>query len=114
MDADPDLCDGILTHVMQQGNFGRKVGAVDTVSRRFSRIHNPVQLFKLLQKEGEQRWKATKKYPVLRRFAWLYMSFIWIYKGFARKSPIKTLLSDVQQGSKRKNLFDELDIYTDE
>lgn len=110
-EVDDLVCTNLMHFILQQGNFGRKAITEDRGVKIVGEVHNPLQLFRLLQERGQKNWELAKKYPVLNHAAWIYMVCRYAQKSMHRKSPIKTLLSDVKAGKERRDLFDQLGIY---
>lgn len=113
-DIDDDICAKLMDYIMEQGNFGKKVMEEDKGVRILAQIHNPVQLFFLLQKKGEKNWDAVKKYPILRPFAWIHTCCRYVSKAVRRNSPVKTLLCDMDIANDRRKFFEEMGIYYNE
>ena len=65
-DADENVCRDLMSYIMRQGNFGRKVLMEDRGARIVGGVNNPIQFFKLLQEKGLAAWDLVKKYPVLK------------------------------------------------
>lgn len=111
-DADESLCEELLGYFMEQGNFGRKAGLEeDHGARLVSRIRNPIDVFRLLQKHGSERWKAIEKHPWLRAFAWLYQIFAYLKTILTRKGTLKNWSKDAQVGRGRGKMFEKLQVY---
>ena len=111
LDIDEKLCEKLMEYIINQGNFGRKVMEEDKGIKILEEIHNPVQLFSLLQRRGENNWRFLEMHPWARSFAWMYMSCRYLRKIVQRKSPVKKLVTDIQGGSQRKELFEQLEFY---
>lgn len=110
-DADESVCGDLMSYIIMQGNFGRKVLMQDKGARIVGEVHNPIQFFKLLQEKGLARWDLAQKHPVFKCVAWLYTICRYIKKSLQRKAPVKTLVADVKAGKDRRKLFDELELY---
>ena len=110
-DADESVCGDLMSYIIMQGNFGRKVLMQDKGARIVGEVHNPIQFFKLLQEKGLARWELAQKHPVFKCVAWLYTICRYIKKSLQRKAPVKTLVADVKAGKYRRKLFDELELY---
>lgn len=70
--VDPGLCENLMNHIMEKGNFGCKSGETGKIASVFFDLTNPLRAFHRLQAGGLCRWNAAKKYSVLRPFAWIY------------------------------------------
>lgn len=68
--ADENLCRQLFEHIYICGNMGYNRN--DRVQKAFDLKGGPSALLKNLQMHGERDWKALKKHPKLRPFAWLY------------------------------------------
>lgn len=110
-DVDEHICEKLMNYIMEQGNFGYKVFEEDKGVKILEEVDNPIQFFVLLQKRGEDNWEYLQKHPWARPFAWIYMSCRYIHKAFKRKSPIRKMVTDIQGGNERKELFDDLGLY---
>lgn len=110
-DADEAVCRELMQYIMQQGNFGRKVAMKDRSVKIIGQVRNPLQFFRLLQKNGQAKWTLAKKYPVFKYVAWIYMLCRYTKKYVQSKATLKTLVSDVKAGNERRKLFARLDIY---
>ena len=113
----PKWCDGadrqtakeLLEMIMESGNFGSKVDRKGQSVKQG--IVNYKQFgFKRLQERGLANWKAAKKYPVLRPFAWIYQGFRVIGLGtkafFSNKHGIK----QISEGNKKGDLLKRLGV----
>lgn len=109
-DADEDLCHELMAFILHRGNFGRKTDKeriTASILGTFSKITN---IPKLLQKHGCINWKALKKYPFLKPFAWLYQLCRYIKKGLSRKHPFRTLWNDIKASGKQDTLMNRLGV----
>ena len=112
MDAEDAVCDDFLAYLAAQGNFGTKVDfQEESGARIMSKVRNPIQCFRMLQKIGCERWDAVQKHPKLKYIAWLYQILIYIKTIFTRKGTLKTWSKNVVDGTERGKLFDALAIY---
>ena len=109
--ADDSLCQELMAHILQQGNFGRK--QPKNYNRTVSILNTTKNLpafFRLLQSLGCRNWPATQKYPFLKAFAWLYQICRYIQKGFQIKHPIRQLVSALKNEHNQDLLFDRLGV----
>lgn len=106
----PELCDAFMDHIREVGNFGVKGGlsfkttsfVVETSWRGKGAV------LKRLQAGGLSRWKAAKKFPLLKPFAWLYQ-LIRILLILRRNKVFRKELQEQQEkGIARRELFKEL------
>ena len=111
--ADPAVCEQFMEYILQCGNFGRKQKADEDsmVSKNFltsARTVKGTVLF--LQKRGLINWKAAKKYPILRPFAWLHQAFRYLRKGLRRKGNMEKLKAEHEVALRRDQLFEALGV----
>lgn len=113
--ADSLLCNKLLDHFMEKGNFGRKLRKKSIKSGQIIYIlstnRTPLKFFKILQDSGIHNWKLAKKYPILRPFAWIYQACRYTWKGLNRKHPVQSILSDWKKSKKQVDLLDELKLF---
>ena len=79
-EADPLLAEQLLDEVFKRGNFGRKLGDFRELESTSVSIRK-IGFFHYLQQGGLHNWLASRKYPVLRPFAWAYQLCRWGKKG---------------------------------
>ena len=110
--ADTQLCSNLLDYVFQQGNFGKKLpkGFNQTTSVLHT-AKNMHSLFRALQYRGCINWKAAKKHPWLKPFAWLYQGFRYLHAGLQLKHPISFLRNVFSQENRHDTLLDQLGVY---
>lgn len=105
------VCDELMEHILTSGNFGGKESYFkrSTVSV-LKKFHNPLHGLATAQRSGLINWKATKKYPILRPFAWCYQLGRWIKKGI-KGGITPSKLGDAQSVAKEKvELLEKLDV----
>ena len=110
-DADENLCHKLMAHTLSQGNFGRKQdrklhGAVGVLNA----LDSDLNFFQLLHRHGCYNWKAVKKHPWLKPFAWLYQLIRYIRKAFRKGLPFGALRKASRQQKKNADLLDELEV----
>ncbi|MCD7824021.1 MAG: nucleotidyltransferase family protein [Oscillospiraceae bacterium] len=112
-DADEDLCTALLDYFYTQGNFGRKVKEKpeERGTSLFSKCKNIGDFFKTLQKYGMGNWKAVKKHPWLKPFAWLYQAGRYAKAILTGKYKLKGLKSDLAEGKQRRSMVEALRIF---
>ena len=111
--AEPAVCEQFMEYILSCGNFGRKQRADEDsmVSKSFLTSARTVKgTFLFLQKRGLINWKAAKKYPFLRPFAWLYQVFRYLKKGLRRKESMEKFKSEYETAQRRDRLFDALGV----
>lgn len=107
--ADHETAEELLETVMASGNFGRKVDRKGQSVKQG--IVNYKQFgFKRLQERGLANWKAAKKYPVLRPFAWMYQGFRVIGLGTKAFFSNKQGMKQISEGKKKGELLKRLEV----
>ena len=110
-ETDDNLCEVLMEYILNCGNFGAKREYLGFRSEKLlSYMRTPRATFALLQKYGLYNWKATKKYPVLRPFAWIYQAVKYIKKTVSRQTTLKQLKSEISIAKERNYLFDALEV----
>lgn len=108
--ADEELCHDLMDFVMTHGNFGRKdIRSSKTVAILFSVTH-PIHFFKELQRTGCVTWKALKKHPHLKPFAWFYQICRFIDHGLRHPDPIKGFIKDLGKVKEQDAFLDRLGV----
>lgn len=109
--ASDDLCRDLMEYIMSQGNFGRKMprGFNQTINvlSTAKRIPN---LFRALQHRGRINWKALKRFPWLKPFAWIYQLCRYIRLGFQKERPLHFLFSAMKQESRQDTILSRLGV----
>ncbi len=109
--AAPELCGRLMEHILANGNFGRKQAADSSTSASFFSSSRTLKgTLQFLQGRGLVHWKAAQKYRILRPFAWLYQVGRYLKKGLGRKSTVNKLRAEYEDGKKRNDLFDALEV----
>ena len=81
-DAYEPVCDELLEYILSRGNFGRKESSLKrSTVFILKQFRNPFHGLATAQRNGLINWKATKKHPILKPFAWCYQFGRWIKKG---------------------------------
>lgn len=109
--ADETLCHRLMEHTLKQGNFGRKLdkrthGAIGVLNV----LDSDLNFFQLLQRHGCYNWKALKKHPWLKPFAWLYQLCRYIRKGLRGRNFIGAFLHAVRKKKESADLLTELGV----
>lgn len=109
--ADDALCADLMSHILQQGNFGRKLprGYNRTVNLLSTAKKGPA-LLRSLQRRGCINWGLLKKLPWLKPFAWLYQLCRYLRRGLQLQHPIRHLRSALKEEHRQDILFDRLGI----
>ncbi len=106
--ADESLCNRLLDSLLTDGNFGRKYGTGNKIAVVTASIRKN-GLFHRLQDSGERNWKALKKHPGLKPFAWLYQVFRYVRQGLT-SGRVLHMRQDVRRGEERAQLMRDLGI----
>jgi len=109
-DADEALCGELMELTLARGNFGRKLENYTTMASVLGPLVDWKNIPKTLQMRGEYNWKALKKHPWLRPFAWVYQICRYIRRGLKRKITLRRLRSDMRQVSRESQLWDRLGV----
>ena len=101
-------CDELMEYVLAKGNFGRKSGEKGKIASVFLDMNNPIRAFKRLQTGGEARWKAAKKYKVLRPFVWIYQITFIIRELKQNKITMSQFWKQREEGLEQRELGEKL------
>ena len=105
--------DDLLAYILEKGNFGRKAGLKGKIAMT-SLLTEKGGFFARMQKGGLLRWKAARKYAVLRPFAWIYQIFRIIGTLIENRiSPAETIKSSRKSRVQRR-LIEALGLRLDE
>lgn len=100
------IIDTFVEYIFDCGNFGNKhTTDEDSIAYILTRNQSIFSFFRNLQKSGINNWKALKKYPFVKPFAWIYQMSRYIRKG--RKA---NWVYSYQEAKKRSFLLDELGV----
>lgn len=107
--ADRQTAEELLEMIMASGNFGSKV------ERKGQSVKQGIVQykqfgFKRLQERGLANWKAAKKYPVLRPFAWIYQGFRVIGHGTKAFFSNRQGMKQIAEGNKKGDLLKRLGV----
>lgn len=111
--ADEQLCRDLMKLTMERGNFGQKLGDSKKAVPVLGLMSDIRRIPTLLQEHGCHNWKALKKYPFLKPFAWLYQLWRYISQGLRRKNPFRQLFKDIYQSRKQASVLDKLSLAKD-
>ena len=109
-EADPLLAEQLLDEVFKRGNFGRKLDKdrrLETVVVSIRRLG----FFHYLQHGGLYNWQASRKYPVLRPFAWAYQLCRWGKKGAGMIFRPRKMKDEMDTGRDLYSLNKQLGLY---
>lgn len=110
-EADEQLCEQLMNHLWESGNFGYKQGTRNSSTLVVLNVlRNVTGFFGWLQRYGCENWQALKKHPWLKPFAWFYQICRFVRKGFASKNPIRSLLQNVRKEKNLDQMMDRLEI----
>lgn len=106
--ADAGLCEAMLEQIFRRGDFGVKDTAAASAASVLNMAKKPIKFLGQLQTMGCATWKALKKYPILKPFAWLYQLCRFIRRGFAREDALGQLRRDKQAADTQTALLQRL------
>ena len=66
-----------------------------------------------MQAGGMSRWKAARKYAVLRPFAWIYQAFRILGLMVKNKKRPKDILEQSRHGAEQRELIEALGLQMD-
>ena len=109
--ANISVCDQFMDYVISCGNFGNKWGNEKDVGQTvFSYIRNPIAAYKWFQERGLINWKATKRFPFLRPFAWIYQACRYAKRGIIQEGSTTAIKDEFVLAQKRVRLFETLGV----
>lgn len=106
--ARQETCRALMEYIMEQGNFGRKVGQEGKGLKALNRHKSGMHLLAWMQKQGRRHWKAAHKHPFLRHFAFLHELGWYLSWLLRRKNPFRALASDIRDSRRRRRMFRRL------
>ena len=110
-DADENLCHKLMAHTLTQGNFGSKQEyTIHRTVQVLNALDSDLNFFQLLHRHGCYNWKAVRKHPWLKSFAWLYQLIRYIRQAFRKGLPFGALRKASRQQKKNADLLDELEV----
>jgi hypothetical protein len=108
---DRSLCDDLMNLILSSGNFGNKWITDEAIAKTvFTYTRGMTASVKWLQERGLANWKAAKKHPILRPFAWIYQGFRYITKGVGQEEGIAKLKAEYKEARRRTFLFEALGV----
>ncbi len=105
--ADEGICAVMLECILSSGNFGNMDSAGNMVDGVMANIRKE-GLFPYLQRIGERDWKLYHRHRILRPFAWLYESCVFLKTGLTLRRGGKDLVSRVSGSRDRYELLERL------
>ena len=109
-DADEMLCQELMEYVLKQGNFGRKLQKGSNRAVTLLGANDLRTFFRILQYYGCSNWKAVKRYPILKPFAWLYQLVRYIIQGLRTKHPIQFLRTATKRAKTKGDFLEALGV----
>lgn len=114
IEDDPSLpVDELFSYVLEKGNFGRKAGVEGSIASFSMSFTEKSGTFKRLQAGGLMRWKAARKYSILRPFAWIYQGFRILGILVKNRESPKNIREQAQQGVEQAHLIEALGLRMD-
>lgn len=111
--VNPGLCEELMNHIMEKGNFSCKSGETGKIASVFFDLTNPLRAFKRLQAGGLCRWNAAKKYPILRPFAWIYQIGFIVRELIRNRIGAKDMIKQRVKGLEQRKLIEDLGLRVD-
>ena len=105
--------EALMGLVIEKGNFGRKAGINGRTVAFVISSTEKGSFFRRLQAGGLSRWKAAKKYKVLRHFAWIYQAFRIMGIFLRNKMTPKRFAEQRRKGIEQRKLLEELGVLID-
>lgn len=110
---DDALVVDLMEYIISKGNFGQKGGKEEKTSAVFLDMANPIRILKRLEKGGLYRWKATKRYALLRPFAWIYQIGYILYKLTCNQMTLQNMIRAHKTSLKQRGLIKRLGLKLD-
>jgi hypothetical protein len=109
--ADPTLCQNLLIHTMQQGNFGKKTNAqLRKTVGVLGVLDSDLNFFQLLQKNGCYNWKLLRRHPWLKPFAWLYQLCRYLRASVFNRNWRRHFFTAFRKKKRTTDLLDQLGV----
>lgn len=109
--ADPALCQNLLIHTMQQGNFGKKTNAqLRKTVGVLGILDSDLNFFQLLQKNGCYNWKLLRRHPWLKPFAWLYQLCRYLRASIFNWNWIRNFFTAFRKKKQATDLLDQIGV----
>ncbi len=116
--ADDEICEEIISDILQSGNFGNKdeqyhqSGLLVSENGKDSMNKSTFSvLFGKLDAGVKAHWPFLKKWKILLPFAYIYFTLKYYFKVITGKRP--SLTSLMPEANRRKELYKKLEIYED-
>lgn len=109
--ADPALCHRLMEHTLQQGNFGTKQEyRTHATIQVLTTMDSDLNVFQILQQRGCYNWKALKRHPWLKPFAWLYQLLRYGRKALRGGAAIPMLRQAIRGKKDNIDLMQALEV----
>ena len=105
--------EALKEYIMEKGNFGRKAGLDGRIAAFSLSSTEKGGFFRRLQAGGLSRWKAAKKYRILKPFAWIYQSFRIAGILLKNRMGIKEVALQREKGAEQRKLIEGLGLKMD-
>ena len=102
--ADAALCEELFDHIYVMGNFGNQLEANQKSAAGMLRDRSLLCVLKDLQKVGLDNWELCRSHPWLRPFAWLYQTFLYLYRIITERYNMSVLLVIKERRRFRKTM----------
>lgn len=111
--ADDVTSEELFDRIMANGNFSVKMDKEELRDKPVRVAYKNIVLvgvFHYLQYAGRKNWKATRRFWILRPFAWIYQLFRYVSKGLSRVNAGKSLIQELSEGKKYSDFLKRLGI----
>ena len=108
-EASDEICEQLITYILEKGNFGMNTQK-DDFSSQLILAKDLKTGFQGLQFAGLRDWKAAKKYPVLRPFAWAYELTLYAKGLNSNGTFLQSLTRNLTSVHSHKSLLKDLGI----
>lgn len=110
VDANEKLCKQLMEYIVSCGNFGCVKNKKSIATNVFTNMRNPIAAYALLQERGLANWKAAKKHPFLKPFAWVYQACRYLQMVMGKRLRGKDIEEAFSAGKARRIMFDKLGV----
>ena len=106
--------DELIKVIMNDGNFGRRNETAATNNDKALEValygYKSMGCFAYFRDIGLSTWKACKRYPFLRHFAFIYGFFRQLFKGCYMMLKGNGVVKNYKEGNKRYELYKKLGV----
>lgn len=104
--ANDEYCESFMEYLFQKGNFGKKSKRTgdELVLSKLTMHRNIKDEWKQLKEQGIENWPKAKKYPILKKVAWVHQIMIYIRK-IIRMKAFGQLFKQKKKAALRNKMF---------